>query len=401
MNRRIIVLLAVCACSGQGIAAAQTYDGPAESRYQTPQPSPTDQFRYFDVVPEDVATAEYVPWSQSYQAPSPYQEAAYALPADPQTEFFQEEMRFVEDEAKQPVKKKGFGGKQRDPFKTYAFWAPEQNLNSQNGDLTMSGFLASLTLPISMQEGRIWAATFNYDQLDISSNAILPDSGVPLPDRFYQINFGVTHFRELANGWQAGGMLSVGTATNEPFDDINDMTLSAVAFLNIPWRDGRDSWNLSLFYSPTGQIQFPLPGIAYVWRPNEQFEMNIGVPFSLKYRPTERRTFSFTYTPLTNVNLLVEQELGAKVVVYGGYSVNNKIYLLSGRADNADRLYFFDQRLTIGLRRELGWGFSADLSGAYLFDREIFQAQGFSSDRMDQIGIDSGALLSLSIGWSR
>lgn len=392
MNRRlwVLLLLAVCANWRQQIACAQSYDPPLPQ-----QPAYTDQ----DLL--GPPPTDYVPWAQSYQAAPPYQQVVYPQPEDPQTQLFEEEMYFLEDEAKQPTKKKGLDIKKRDPLKKYAYWAPEQNLRGQNGDFSMSGFNVALTLPISLQEGKIWAASITYDQLDVATDAFLPDTGIAMPNHFYQVNFGVTHIRELDNGWQSGGMFTVGTATDKPFDDINDMTLSALAFVNIPWRDGRDSWNFSLFYSPTGQLPFPLPGIAYHWHPSEQFEMNIGVPFAMKYRPTERRTLSLTYTPLTNVNVLLEQELGAKVIVYGGYSINNKIYFLSERTDDKDQFYFFDQRLTIGLRRDLFWGFSADLSAAYLFDRKVFQAEGFSSDRIDQFGIDPGGLISLSVSWSR
>ncbi|PQO47279.1 DUF6268 family outer membrane beta-barrel protein [Blastopirellula marina] len=392
MNRRLLglLLLAVCAFWRQQNACAQSYAPPA------PQQAGYSDQDLFGEPPTD-----YVPWGESYQAPPPYQQVTYPQPEDPQTQLFEEEMYFIEEAEQKPRKKKGLDVAKRDPVKTYVFWAPEQNLRGQDGDFSMSGFNAALTLPILIEEGKIWAATITYDQLDISTDAILPDTGIAMPDHFYQVNFGITHIRALDNGWQAGGMFSVGTATDKPFDDINDMTVTALAFVNIPWNNDRDSWNFSLFYSPTGQLPFPLPGIAYHWHPSEQFEMNIGLPFAMKYRPTERRTLSLTYTPLTNINVLLEQQLGAKVTLYGGYSINNKIYFLSERTDDKDQFYFFDQRLTIGLRRDLIGGFSADLSAAYLFDRKVFQAQGFSSDRTDQIGIDSGGLISLSISWRR
>ncbi|TWT39291.1 DUF6268 family outer membrane beta-barrel protein [Blastopirellula retiformator] len=393
--RLLVLLLAVYALGRLQYAAAQSFDPFVD-------PPLPQQAGYFDQDSHAMPTAEYIPWSrpQSQPAPAPYQEAAYPLPEDPQTELFQEEMYFLEELDEKP-KRKGADIPKRDPFQAHAYWAPQQNLRGQDGDFAMNGFITKLMLPISIQEGRIWAANITYDQLNIDSDAFLPDTGIPLPDNFYQLNFGVTHIRTLDNGWQAGGNLTIGTATNKPFDNIDDMTMSGLAFVNIPWNNERDAWNLSLFYSPTSQLPFPLPGVAYLWRPSEQFEMNIGVPFALKYRPTERRTFSFTYTPLTNVNVLLEQELGANLVAYGGYSVNNKIYLLSERTDNDDRFYFFDQRLTIGLKRQLPWGLSADLSAAYLFDRKVFQAQGFSSDRTDEFGIDPGGLISFSLSWSR
>ncbi|MFI4874792.1 MAG: DUF6268 family outer membrane beta-barrel protein [Blastopirellula sp. JB062] len=403
MTKRLVLLLAILPLTGQQIATAQSQDDRDSPGMQTSDLFPAEPAGYFDAdAASAAATPQYVPWSHSASPQQPpFQEAAYPLPDDPQTEFLEAEMRFVDEEEKAPSLSAKRGDKEQAPIKLYTYWSPQQNLSTQPGDFTLNGFGGKFAAPISMQEGRLWIATTNFERLEIGSSAILPDSGRAMPDELWEINFGVLHMRDLDNGWKTGGMLNLGTASDQPFDNTKQMTLSAMGFLNIPWHNDRDSWNFSLFYSPTAQIEFPIPGIAYVWRPNDQLEMNIGVPFSLTYRPTERRTLSFTYTPLTNVNLILEQELGAKLTLYGGYSINNEIYLLSGRPNDDERFYIFDQRLKIGLRRDIAYGFSADLSAAYLFDRQIFQADDFSSDRRDEIGIDPGALLSFSVSWSR
>lgn len=53
--------------------------------------------------------------------------------------------------------------------------------------------------------------------------------------------------------------------------------------------------------------------------------------------------------------------------------------------------YMFDQRLRLGLRRKLVGGLSLDFNAGYVFDREVFQADGFSDNRRDRINIDPGA----------
>ena len=266
----------------------------------------------------------------------------------------------------------------------------------------MTGLQASLAVPLYIEPtGRsIWIAMTNLEHLELGGNAILPDSLTPLPTDLWKITVGVLHSREFDNGWRGGLMLNVGAASDEPFAGIRDMTLTTLGFLTVP-AGPRDAWSFSLFYSPTSQLPFPIPGIAYVWRPGEQFSANIGIPFSLRYQPTETFCFTASYLPLTNVTLRASQQLATYWNLYAGYQITNETYWLSDRVNSHDRLYLFDQRAAIGLERDLPFGFSVDLSAAYVFDRRIFQAESFSGDRRDVIAIDAGPAVSLLLRWSR
>jgi hypothetical protein len=57
--------------------------------------------------------------------------------------------------------------------------------------------------------------------------------------------------------------------------------------------------------------------------------------------------------------------------------------------------------LTLGVQRELGRGWSLDLSAAYVFDRQIFQAEKFSGSRRDELAIDPGVAGMLQLVWTR
>ena len=141
--------------------------------------------------------------------------------------------------------------------------------------------------------------------------------------------------------------------------------------------------------------------MAYVWRPSDELTANIGVPFSLQYRPTETFSIAASYMPLTNINILARQQLDENWCLYGGYQVTNDTYWLADRIENQERFYLFDQRLTLGLDRKLFWGLSLDFSAGYVFDRQVFQAKSFSGERLDELTIDPGVVGTLQLMWSR
>ena len=97
----------------------------------------------------------------------------------------------------------------------------------------------------------------------------------------------------------------------------------------------------------------------------------------------------------------MRQSLGEAWSIYGGYRTVNKTFLLADRENDRERTYVFDQRLTLGLQRELGRGWSLDLSAAYVFDRQMFQAEKFSGSRRDELAIEPGLGGMLQLMWTR
>jgi hypothetical protein len=292
------------------------------------------------------------------------------------------------------------GGGSRAPFQARLTWLPAETLKDRPGSLGMNGQQLELGFPVRMEPESIWLALAGVRRLEIATSAVFPDSGLAVPDQLWDIEAGLMHFRDLAGGGRAGGMVRVGSPSDQPYGAWRDMTVTALAFLEVP-SGARDSWNFSLFYSPTGQITFPIPGIAYVWRPSERLQANLGVPFSLEYRHTDAFSLTASYTPLTNVQVLARQSLGPYWSFYAGYRTVNETFLLADRNVDDERLYLFDQRATLGIERKLAYGWSLDMSAAYVFDRKLFQAESFSDSRRDRLAIDAGMAWTLQVVWTR
>ena len=290
------------------------------------------------------------------------------------------------------------------PFKLGTFWAPPQQVANQPTSLGINEQHMDLAFPLTMPiEGsnNIWLGIGKFQRMELDTAAILPDSNRPAPTQLWNFAAGTMNIRKFSGDRTAGAMVLVGSASDHPFATGREITVTALGFYHTPARNPRDSWNFSVFYSPVGQIPYPLPGVAYVWRPNPYFTANIGLPMSFSYRPTDTLSITASYTPLTTFNLLVRQQLGYKFGLYGGYQVTNNGYFLSERTTYGERFYVFDQRVGIGIDRPLGRGFIIDLSGAYLFDRQLFQATTFAGERTDQINIDPGVGLTLNLMWAR
>ena len=342
---------------------------------------------------------------------SPYADARIALlpPIDfnlEQDDFASEPLSDVDPAASRPgnrPRKSGgpFGASA--PFSMGGFWAPAVDVAGQPAELSMNAQFARVAAPLAAPaEGKpLWIGIAKFGRLEIATDAMLPDSGQPVPDQLWLVETGFLHSRPLDDGGSIGGTFLFGSASDRPYAAGRDLTLMAVGFYTRPARNERDEWNFSLFYSPTSQLPYPLPGIAYVWRPDERFEAKIGVPPSIEWRPTDDWTFSVNYFPLVNVNAVARRRLAEGLSFLAFYRTDTEIYFLADRLQDDERFYVFDQRAAVGLERVLGRGFAVEAMVSYLFDRTLFQGTNFSSGRTDVVRYDPGLGLSLQVLWRR
>ena len=241
----------------------------------------------------------------------------------------------------------------------------------------------------------------SFERLELSGGGMLPGTMMGVPSQLWSLQLGTMHTRQYDNGWNGGGMFLFGSASDRPFAALRDMTFTAALFASRPARNERDSWNVSLSYSPTSQLPYPLPGLAYVWRPSPQFEAAIGLPASLTYRPTEQYVLALSYVPLTNFSARAARTFDSGWSLYSAYQIYNETYLLADRVETRERFYVFDQRVSVGLERPLKFGFSLDCAALYMFDRQLFQGVNFSSSRQDVLRFDPGVGLNALLVWKR
>lgn len=346
--------------------------------------------------------------TESALSPSPAADRVALLPP---VEFYLEENLFagepIADADPDPVpnRRRPGGGPfgSGAPVSLSGFWAPATDVVGQPATLGMNAQFARVGMPlVTPKEGEpMWIGITRLGRLELDTAAVLPDSLEPVPDQLWLVETGLTHIRPLASGGMLGGTFLFGSASDKPFDAGRDLTLMAIAFWNMPAANDRDEWNFSLFYSPTSQLPYPLPGIAYAWRPSDAFEAKLGVPASFEWRPDEAWTISGSYFPLVNVNLEARRKLGQDWSFVSFYRTDTQIYFLADRLVDDERFFVFDQRAAVGFERLIGGGFTIEALASWLFDRELFQGASFTSGRTDVVEFDPGLGLSLQLLWRR
>ena len=248
--------------------------------------------------------------------------------------------------------------------------------------------------PVWKDGGDAVMLTGSVRNAHFDTNLILPETLQPFPEDLWNINLGTMFLRRFDNG--ASGMISLnfGSASDRPFHSIDELTYGLMAMYQTPARNERDKWMFMLLYSPVGNFNFPVPGIAYQWNPSETFQMSIGLPFSLTWRPTERWVIELSYLPVLSVNAKANFLWTETVTIYGGFESFQETYLLADRANNDDRFVGFEQRVISGVRWAAWSKASLDCHAGYAFERYFGTGQNQIGGGLDdRVDLPSGAFL--------
>ncbi len=273
-------------------------------------------------------------------------------------------------------------------------WFPEVAVRAQPTNLSEERQDLSATCPLWQDPCNEWAATLHVRSELYQTSAILPVTGMAFPPDLWNVSLGASYRHLFDNGWIAGGGLSVGSASDKPFHSIDEMTMGVSAFLRLPQGE-HNAWLFTIAYSPTSELAFPIPGVAFLWQPSDNLRINVGLPFAVWYRPTEDLTLEASYMLIRSVHAKATYRLSGRWRVYGGYDFSNEAYFLADRPDIRDRFFAYDQHLSAGVQYLLGRQAFLDLSTGYVFDRFFFEGRQYSTNNLNRIDVGDGTFLSL------
>lgn len=288
----------------------------------------------------------------------------------------------------------GSGSADKSPLRYGLMWEPAQPVQGQPTDLGMVEHDFSFKFPMWASGPDVISFSGGVCADLFQTEAVLPDSGRAFPEELWNIRAGINYMRRFDNGWTGGATLNIGSACDRPFESLRDMDFTASAFLRVP-RGEHDAWKFSLVYAPMSQIPYPLPLVAYQWHPSDMFNMDIGLPFKVTYRPTESLTFDVSYMLLTTVHAKATYQLRDSWQVYGAFDWEYDSWFLHDREDYKERLFSYDMRLSVGVRKTVFQKLNVDLSTGYMFDRFYFTGQDYNDRNHDRLNIGSGVYASL------
>ena len=278
-------------------------------------------------------------------------------------------------------------------------WYPSRSVSGQGTDLGLVKQSLSVGVPAWRDGGDAMMLRVGVSDDHFSTGAILPDTPQAFPTDLWNVNLGANYLHKFDNGWTGMLMTSVGSASDQPFHGIREMTFGVGGILQVPAANERDKWTFGLMYSPSGALNFPIPILSYAWNPSDYFHLNIGLPLAMMWKPTDDLTIDLSYTPVTNVNALATYRLSDKFRVYGGYRNFTEAYFLVDRENTDDRFFGLEQRLLTGVKWDLWRNIKLDVNGGYAFDRRYGEGKNQTSSLYDEVDVSSGAFVGFQLNW--
>jgi hypothetical protein len=273
-------------------------------------------------------------------------------------------------------------------------------VEGQGTDLQRSEHAFSLSTPVIQDSRNEWTVSAGVTLQDLDTRAILPDTGERFPGELWDVRLGTAYRHKFDNDWIGGLSLTVGSPSDKPFASWDEMLVRAIAMVRVPQGE-RNAWLFSLIYASDQEILggLPIPGIAYVYVPSERFKAVIGFPFtSVEVSPLEHLTLEAQYFPLRRVRARATYVVARPLRVYLGFDWDNDHYFRADRQDKDDQLFYYEKRLTGGVRFDLRHiGFQ--LLGGYAFDRFYFEGDDYSDRHHNRLDIGSGPFVAAGVAF--
>jgi hypothetical protein len=293
----------------------------------------------------------------------------------------------------------GFGGGMHpvDSLRYGDIWFPNAPVKGQATSWQMVGQDFSFTHPLWIDPLNAWSVMAGVANRLIETGAVLPDTGQAYPTDLWNVHLGLRYARQLNDGWVTGGGVSFGSASDHPFASIREMDVGMNAMLRVPQGE-HNAWIFSLMYSPTSELAFPLPGVAFSYNPSPQFHANIGLPFMVVWRPTDEWQFQASYMLIHTIHVKAIYRFTDRLRAFAAYDWSNEAYSLLDRPELNDRLFMYDQRVSVGLQATLAPHWTASVAAGFVFNRYSFEGTSFTSGDFDRVNLGDGPFAALNLG---
>lgn len=274
-------------------------------------------------------------------------------------------------------------------FNYSALWAPSESVKNQDADLGLVRQNGGISFPLWFGENQSLFGGIGIQNILFQTNAILPDSKQPFPDNLWDIRGSLVYIKRYSNDWSTVLIGSIGSTGDRPFAGSRELIGGVTGVLRIPHGD-RNAWVASVSYQPVTGLPFPIPGVAYIWEPSDEFTAQIGIPFQLYWQVSEKLRFDASYLPVLNVRSYLTYQLSQRFEVFGGFDWINESYFLYDRENADDFFNVLEQRLPVGIRWNIGENWVFDAQAGYVLNRVFFSGPSILKEESDVVRVSPG-----------
>jgi hypothetical protein len=244
----------------------------------------------------------------------------------------------------------------------------------------------------------------HVQNMSVQTSAILPTSKTAFPSQLWNIWVGANYFHTFDNGIVGAMLVEGGSASDKPFASASNDSAAGTALLIVPDGD-RNAWILGLQASTNSQVLYgiPLPGVAYLYNPDDYFQSIIGFPYNcINYRPTEYVQLQLLYMFLTTVHARASYQPTNDWQIYAGFDWTNENYFLSDSHQSSDdRFFYYEKKILAGWQWWWAKHFALEIAAGYAFDRYFVSNNGFSFSLggTNRVDVGSGPFVTMQLDY--
>ncbi len=276
-----------------------------------------------------------------------------------------------------------------------------RSVRGQRADLKWTAQSINVLGTVWSDDANELSMTARLDVWHFDTGARFPDTGERFPSHFWDVRVGANYRRLLDEGRMLGARVEVGSPSDSPFASYRELSVDASGFYRLPAGDDA-AWLFMLNYSNMREFlrNVPLPGAAWHWRPDKNFELLAGVPrASLRWRPAEMEALELSayYMMLRTVHGRLGYRLTEGLELYGAFDWSNRQFLRRDRPDKSDRLFFYSKQLRGGAVWRIARQVSLEGFAGYAFDSFFFEGEKYGDRDQNRLDVSDGAFGGLKL----
>jgi hypothetical protein len=209
----------------------------------------------------------------------------------------------------------------------------------------------------------------------------------------------MTYSHKVEKG-EWGLIVELGSDSDLPFNSIHEDTLQLTGTYTHSV-DAFHTWIFFLSYSNNRSFaaNIPLPGVSYlVIYPPEHLIVSYGIPFFLSWNPETDLNFRLVYF-IASAGAETSYLLNSNFKLHLNYDWITQAWLPANRLAYTDQLILEQMRASGGLRIMPGNNWFIDVSGGYVFDQSMFEAQSVFSSGITKTYLSAGPFFQTELSY--
>lgn len=266
---------------------------------------------------------------------------------------------------------------------------------ASGGKIETSRNYLSVSSPLFQSKEESFVLAAQASALHINGQPVLPTQPPTIAPNLYDLQVGgtYTHVLEGDRSWSAN--LNFGSASDQPYSSWDVDIVSSTFAYNKP-AEGNDRWIFLVNYSNNRPIlnNIPLPGFAYVYKPDPTFFATFGIPFAnIFWMPSPKWNITF----FTLVPWIYKAEVGyfvaGPVRIFTSVDFSQQLFLNKDRLDTQDRLFYDSKKFSVGVRSPFAAWIGGFIAGGTVFQRSFFEGKSYSDISKNRVLIGDSAFL--------